>query len=124
MSRSSPHGLSRPPSWKTTIRPLRRAFAVIIATSAHATSSRGLAACSGPEAMPIERLTGPTGPKSDIATCSWTRSASRKASARPLVGAMIANSSPPIRQTQSPERTEEMRMPATSESTWSPVAWL
>ena len=83
-----------------------------------------MAACSGPEAMPIETLIGPTGLNSVSATCSWTRSASRNASDSPLAGAMIANSSPPIRETKSPERTDESRIVATSESTWSPVAWL
>ena len=117
-------GRSRPPSWKTTIWPLPRAFAVIIATSAHATSSRGLAACSGPDAIPTESETGPTGPNSEPAICSWTRSVSRNASASALVGAMMANSSPPIRQTQSEVRTEARSTCATSERTWSPVAWL
>ena len=74
--------------------------------------------------MPIERLTGPTGPNSVSATCSCTRSASRNASESAFVGAMIANSSPPIRQTLSEPRTEPSRIDATSESTWSPVAWL
>ena len=46
------------------------------------------------------------------------------ASASPLVGAMIANSSPPIRHTQSDVRTAAHQHPATSERTWSPVAWL
>ena len=118
------YGRSRPPSWNTTIWPFPRAFAVIIATSAQATSSRGLAACSGPDAMPTERLTGPTGANSASPICSWTRSVSRNASARPLVGAMIANSSPPIRHTQSDVRTAPSSTRATSESTWSPVAWL
>ena len=44
---------------KTTIRLFPRALAVIIAISAQATSSRGLAACSGPRAIPIESVTGP-----------------------------------------------------------------
>ena len=38
-----------------------RAFAVIIAISAQATSSRGFIACSGPWAMPIETLSRPAG---------------------------------------------------------------
>ena len=44
---------------KTTIRLFPRALAVIIAISAQAMSSRGLAACSGPMAIPIESVTGP-----------------------------------------------------------------
>ena len=59
------------------LRPGRVVFAVIIATSAQATSSRGFAACSGPEAIPIERLTEPTGPNVTRAICSCTRSARR-----------------------------------------------
>ena len=74
--------------------------------------------------MPIERLTGPTGPNGVAVTAPAMRSASRNASERPLAGTMIANSSPPIRQTVSLERTAARRIDATSESTWSPVAWL
>ena len=117
-------GRSRLSSWKTTICPFPRAFAVIIATSAHATSSRGFAAWAGPEAMPIDTLTGPTGPNGVAVMRSCRRSASRNASERPLAGTMIANSSPPTRQTVSVERTAARRIDATSESTWSPVAWL
>ena len=69
-------GRSRPSSWKTTMRPFPRAFAVIIATSAQATSSRGFAACSGPAAIPTETVTGPTRANSVSAICSWRRSAS------------------------------------------------
>ena len=38
-----------------------RAFAVIIAASAHVTSSRGFIACCGPCEMPIDTVTGPAG---------------------------------------------------------------
>ena len=49
-----PAGRSVSDSSKKTTWFLPRAFAVIIAASAQATSSRGLAACSGPCAIPIE----------------------------------------------------------------------
>ena len=44
------------------------AFAVIIADSAQATSSRGFIACSGPCAMPIETVTVPASTKSIVSS--------------------------------------------------------
>ena len=64
-------------SSKKTTWFLPRAFAVIIAASAQATSSRGLAACSGPWAIPIETAIRPARPSST----SSSRLPSRVASA-------------------------------------------
>ena len=54
-------------SSKGTTSPLPRVFAVIIAASAQATSSRGFAACSGPTAMPVEAVRPPTASASSSA---------------------------------------------------------
>ena len=56
---------------------LPRAFAVIMAISAQATSSRGFMACSGPCAMPMETLSLPAGAISVSARLSTIRRASR-----------------------------------------------
>ena len=53
-------GRSRALSSNGTTSPFPRAFAVIIAASAQATSSRGLAAFSGPMAIPVETESLPT----------------------------------------------------------------
>ena len=83
-------GRSRPSSWKTTMRPFPRAFAVIIATSAQATSSARVRCMLRAGRDPTETVTGPTRANSVSATLLAERSARRKASLRLLLGAMIA----------------------------------
>src|SRR2546425_747889 len=60
-----PSGRSVVSSSKRTIMFLPWALAVIIAASAHATSSRGFIACSGPWEIPTEIVSLPAGPKSN-----------------------------------------------------------
>ncbi len=116
-------GRSPASSSKTITRRFPCAFADIIATSAHATSSRGLAAWSGPIATPTDTVIGPTGSNDVVSTVRATRSASRSDVSSVPEGRMIANSSPPIRQTASAPRTELRRMSPISVSTWSPTPW-
>ena len=64
---ASSAGRSRALSSNGTTSPLPRVFAVIIAASAQATSSRGLAAFSGPIAIPVETVSRPTASASSFA---------------------------------------------------------
>ena len=72
-------GRSVADSSKRTTWFLPRAFAVIIAASAQATSSRGFAACSGPCATPIETAMLPARSNSICPRRRATRSASEAA---------------------------------------------
>ena len=117
-----PAGRSVSSSSKKTTRFLPRAFAVIIAASAQATSSRGLAACSGPCAIPIETAILPARPSSTRSRRSASLVASAIVRSWRLPGTITANSSPPIRQTTSAARTLARRWSARSASTSSPTA--
>ena len=74
--------LGRRRSSKTTMRFLPRAFAVIIADSAQATSSRGFIACSGPCAMPTEIVISPRRRTRPRASRSVSRAAEAERVAR------------------------------------------
>ena len=67
-------------SAKTTTRSLPCAFAVIIAASAQATSSRAFIACSGPKATPTESVISPTTSAEARSSASFRRAARPSAS--------------------------------------------
>ena len=109
----APSGRSVASSSKRTIWFLPRAFAVIIAASAQATSSRGFIACCGPCAIPIETVILPAGAELDLARAlGQARSRAPSASPASQEGMITANSSPPSRQTTSEPRTRPRRSSA------------
>ena len=114
-------GRSSVSSSKNTIWFLPRAFAVIIAASAQAISSRGFIACFGPCAIPIETVTFPAGSRSISSSSSVRRLARPSAAASSHDGRITANSSPPSRQTTSEPRTVCESSLASAQSTSSPA---
>ena len=106
-----------------TIWFLPRAFAVIIAASAHAISSRGFAAWAGPWAMPIETVIRPAGPNSASDSLSVRRADSPNAASASQDAMITPNSSPPSRQTTSDPRSVERKSSESSQSTESPAPW-
>ena len=69
----SSSGRSARASSKTTMRSFPRAFAVIIADSAQAISSRAFIACSGPSATPTEIVISPVDSTGVCASASRSR---------------------------------------------------
>src|SRR2546425_675735 len=106
-----------------TILLFPRAFAVIIAASAQATSSRGFIACSGPCATPTETLISPARSMGRVSSRSISRRASPSASPALHDGMITANSSPPRRQTMSEPRTSIRTASESAIRIWSPTAW-
>ena len=106
------------------MRPLPRDLAVIIAASAQATSSRGLAACSGPTATPGRDGQPPDRLGLELPELLAEPLGERRACSRGRrTGMIIANSSPPTRQTTSVVahgRAEDVRDLVAG--AWSPIA--
>ena len=109
-------------SYRTT-RFLPCAFAVIMAASAHAASSRGFIACSGPSEIPTETVTLPTPGGSSSPSRSTMRPATCAASVPSHAPMITPNSSPPSRQTTSSGRTVPRTVSANSFSSSSPMPW-
>ena len=99
------------------------AFAVIIAASAQAVSSRGFIACSGPSESPIETVSRADARELELGEALDEALATRSASAPSQARMITPNSSPPSRQTTSSGRTHARSVSASAQSSSSPTPW-